>query len=307
MSINFKLLNAFMLVAECGTLRMAAEKANRSLPAISMQIKRLEEQLGTHLFHRTSRKLELTSTGEQLLTYVRRAFLEMDQGLLQLKQTINLQQGKVSIACSPTVATTRLPAILSGFARQYPGIRLYVQELSLVEQLESIEKCHVDFSIGPAPHGIAPHIQFDPVLRDEIYALLPATYAQAKKSVLTLAEFSRFPALMLSSDSGLRPMMDEALRTAGLVLQMRCEAKQISTLIAMVRSGMGAALLPRIALHENLGKDLVALRITEPNMARELGILTAKGRSPTSAASQLQRMVHQLLAPMGAESVFASL
>lgn len=117
MNINLKLLNSFLLVAEYSSFREAAERANRSLPAISMQIKQLEEQLGVTLFHRTTRRVELTKEGEHLLISVRKALAVIEGGLLELKSASDIAIGQITFACVPTVASTRLPTILSAFSK----------------------------------------------------------------------------------------------------------------------------------------------------------------------------------------------
>ncbi|NYT23004.1 LysR family transcriptional regulator [Alcaligenaceae bacterium] len=292
---NLKLFNAFLIVAETGSVRNAADKASRSDSAISMQIKQLEAQLGTQLFHRTGRKLELTVAGRQLLVHVRQAMQQVDRGLRQLKQGLDLERGNVVMGCSPTIAATRLPQVLSAFSERYPGIELLIRELTLAEQLECLRQGTVDFCLGPAFLHATTDILFEYVVHDQIYALLPADMAPKGRTTLTLAEYTMFPALMLSNDSGLRPMMDEALRCAGLSLKLRCEARQISTLIAMVRNGMGAALLPRIALDDLADERSTALRVTHPDMERSLGILSMRNEIPAPAAQALQHMIREML------------
>lgn len=291
MNINLKQFNAFLLVAECGSLRAAAQRANRSLPAISMQVHHLEEQLGTPLFQRRGKQLALTDAGQHLLAFTRRAFQELDAGLRQLQQTINLEQGHVSLACSPSLATSLLPAILSTFSQRYPGIRLHLRELSLQEQVDSLKSQAVDFSVGPQPDDMDPSMAFEPVMHDEILAVLPGNHPLASKSSMTLRAFTRMPILILSRDAGFRRTFDTVLGAAGIApSQIRCEAKQISTLIAMVRAGMGAALLPRVALRDLAGDDrhaLAVLRVTRPTLTRELGILTLRRARLAPAAKLL--------------------
>jgi len=104
MNINLRLLATFLSVAEHTSFRKAAQYTNRSLPAVSMQIKQLEEQLGLALFQRTTRKVELTQAGEQLMISARKAMAELESGLTLLQHTVDVQQGHLSFACVPTIA-----------------------------------------------------------------------------------------------------------------------------------------------------------------------------------------------------------
>ena len=89
--VNLKLLHMFVAVAENRSFRMAAEQLNRSQSAVSMQIKQLEEQVGVAIFHRTTRRVELTSEGERLLGHARRALDEWENGLRQIRDVVDIQ------------------------------------------------------------------------------------------------------------------------------------------------------------------------------------------------------------------------
>ena len=294
MNVNLKLLHIFLLVAEHGSFRQAAEQSHRSLPAISMQVRRLEEQLGVALFHRTTRRVQLTAEGEHLLAYARRALAEMETGLRHIRQTVDMQQGRISLSCVPTLAGTCLPGILADFNRSYPGIVLFVRELALIDLLESVRRQDVDFGIGPRPDERLQEFSFEPVMQDEICALLPASGPRQYRQGIGLEAFSRMPVLMISRQAGLRAMLDRTLREAGLDVQIRCEAMHVETLIAMARAGMGAALLPRISIPADVGPSLRVVSL-KPPMARTVGIITLRGQALPPASLRLKERVAQTL------------
>src|ERR1700723_3215601 len=119
--VNLKLLHMFVAVAENRSFRMAAEQLDRSLSAVIIQIKQLEEQVGAAIFHRTTRRVELTSEGERLLGHARRALDEWEKGLRQIRDVVDIQRGTLSIGCVPTVAATILPKALSAFETPIPA------------------------------------------------------------------------------------------------------------------------------------------------------------------------------------------
>lgn len=175
MNINFKLIGTFLSVAQNESFRRAAEETNRSLPAVSMQVKQLEEQLGVALFQRTTRKVTLTQEGEQLLISARKALAELEVGLSHIQHAADVQQGHLSFACVPTIASTRLPAILTAFAKKYPGISVHVRELANQDLLEAVRRREVDFAIGPVPEKKG-ELEFAPIFVDDYCAMLPRGY-----------------------------------------------------------------------------------------------------------------------------------
>ncbi len=117
MNVNLKLMHTFLLVAEHNSFCRAAEFSNRSQSAVSMQIRQLEMQLGVSLFHRTTRRVRLTHEGELLLGSARRAVTELQIGLRQIKEAIDVQRGSPARARAPALAA----GSNNGLQPQAPG------------------------------------------------------------------------------------------------------------------------------------------------------------------------------------------
>jgi DNA-binding transcriptional LysR family regulator len=293
MNINFKLLGAFLSVAENSSFRKAADQTNRSLPAVSMQIKQLEEQLGVVLFQRTTRRVELTEAGEKLMISARKALAELEGGLTQIQHDVDIQQGRLSFACVPTISSTRLPLILTTYAKKYPGITVHVRELANQELLEAVRRRDVDFAIGPMPERKG-ELDFSPIFVDEYCALLPRGYQDGGRASISLRELSKLPLLKLSSSTAFRDHVDNALRLHGLVAESNFEFMHVNTLIAMAEAGLGVALLPRIAIPRKT--PLKAVRIINPALSRTIAVVTIRGHSLSPAAARLVELCNDLIA-----------
>lgn len=291
-NINFKLLYIFLLVADHNSFRRAAEKSSRSEAAVSMQIKQLELQLGVSLFHRTTRNVELTKDGKDLIGPVRKAIAEIEAGLKRIRESADLESGTLSIACVPTVAATRLPHILLAFQKAHPKIGVHVREVVATELFDSLRQRQVDFGIGPKTRAIT-EFSFKSVLKDEMYALLPANYGLQRKRGVTLKELSRLPILMLTTLSAFRSELDAALKARKLTLITKFEVRNPQTLCAMAEAGLGAALLPRISVP--LRTSLQAVPVIGPSLTREICIVTLKGQSLSPAAARLTSFVERLI------------
>ena len=292
--VNLKLLQAFLRVADYGSFREAAEDAHRSQSAMSAQIKALEAQLGIALFHRTTRRVRLTAEGQQLLEAARRAVHEIELGLQRIAEAVDLQSGRVAISCSPTIAATRLPAVLAMFERDYPRVRMLVQELTSAALFETVRRHEVDFGIGPVT--CMPEFTFDSILTEELFALVPRSVLAAagldvRGPDIPLAELARTPILLLNAATALRTLVEEALEGLGIRLAPKYEFSQAQSLIAAAEAGLGSAILPRSVLPQRLPTAVRALRIVEPMMSRQIAIITLKGQSLPPAAARLAELL----------------
>ena len=134
---------------------------SRSTSVVSAQIKQLEQQIGARLFHRTTRSVSLTPEGTLLLQAARNGFREIESGLRQLQETLDLRVGRIAVASSPIMAATFLPPLLAEFEAHYPTIRILVRELTPAEIAHSLQQGDADFGLGPQPES--PAFAFKPL------------------------------------------------------------------------------------------------------------------------------------------------
>jgi DNA-binding transcriptional LysR family regulator len=294
MNVNLKLMHTFLLVAEHSSFCRAAEVSNRSQSAVSMQIRQLELQLGVSLFHRTTRRVQLTREGELLLVCARKAVSELQTGLRQVKEAVDIQRGRLTLACAPTLAATRLPAILATFQKSYPGVTANVREQASTEMLDSIRRRDVDFGIGPRCPN-ATEFQFQPILLDEIYALIPTCLDVGPRETISLLELSHMPTLVLAGSPAMQAMLDKAQKAAGITLNIKYEVQQVQTQIAMATAGLGAAILPRIAIPLKLDSRVRAVPIVDPPLVRELCVVNLRGQCLSPVAARFVEMLQRLI------------
>lgn len=284
-SINLKLLHTFMLVGEYQSFRAAGDRAHRSGSAISSQIRALEAQIGLTLFHRTTRRVVLTHEGEQLFRCVGRALAEVETGLQELQDAANLQRGRISLACAPTIAGAYLGEVLAAFKRQHPGVQVFVREITAAALFESVRRREVDFGISVV--GNSPEFRYEPLRDDELVALVPRSLLAGKRATITLKALSAMPLLVLEQGTALRSSIEEAMAAQGLHLVTRFQFMHSQTLISMASSGLGAAILPSIALPRTLAPSVQKLRIVKPALVRRMAIVSLPGQALSPAAGKL--------------------
>ena len=296
-NVNLKLLQAFLLVAGTRSFKTAALQTFRSQSALSAQIRQLEEQLGVPLFHRTTRSVSLTAEGTQLREYARRALVEIDAGLRKIREAADIRSGKVALACSPTIAQSHLAKVLAAFEADYPGIDVSVREQSSSYIYDSVRKREVDFGVGPA----LPLDDFkcDYLFEEPFLALVPRKLYSAAAATLPLARLATMPLLMLSSATALRGTLENAMKERGVDFLTRYEFAQAATLISMAEAGLGAAILPSVAVPQKLGRNLRVLPIVNPSLHRQIALITARGYALSPASMRLAELVKRLLRGIG--------
>lgn len=286
--VNLKLLHIFIAIAETRSFRQASELLNRSQSAVSMQMKQLEEQIGVTLFHRTTRRVELTTEGIMLLGFARRALEEWKNGLVEIREAVDMQRGTLSFGCIPTIAATVLPRILRNFQTNYPGISISLRELTAEELLESIRRKEVDFGIGVRTDR-STEFNFENLFEEPIYAI--ATSAFPLKARLDLAELSKYPLLLNSSSTALRRLLDRSFAARDLPMNIKFEVAHTHTLTALAIAGLGVGILPKIAIPPLARKRFQSVPIVNPVLTRTIAIIALKGRSLSPAAQALTQTI----------------
>lgn len=290
-SVNLKLLNAFMLVAEHQSFRQAAEASHRSQSAVTTQIKQLESQLGVMLFHRTTRQVALTAEGQLLFESTRRAMAEVELGLRVIQESADLKRGRIFLSCSTTVASTRLAPILAAFENDYPGVEVYVSELASSDMFETVRSESVDFGIGPVVE--TSEFDFQEILTENLYAIVPKKFLARAGKTIALARLAEMPLLLLSPATALRAMLEDAAREQGVELRTKFQFSQAPTLISMANAGLGVAILPRLVVPETTHSGTHTLLIDSPKLQRTVAVVTLKGRSLSPAATRLIQIVKE--------------
>lgn len=291
--VNLKLLQTFLLVAENNSFREAADQVNRSQSAVSTQIKQLEEQIGVALFHRTTRRVTLTTEGEQLLSNARRAIGEIEAGLRKLREMADIRRGRVALACSPTIAATRLPQILAAFEREYPGIRIVLQELKSVELFAALRDGHVDFAIGPVVGD--GDFDFETILSERLHALVPYTLLRKPGHTITFAELAGLPIIQFYSSTVMGQLILEAAKSRNLALNIHYQCIQGQTMVALAEAGLGATILTESVADAAMSPKTQKRLITEPEITQDFGIIRVRGHMLSPAASRLADLIRQMM------------
>lgn len=295
--INLKLLQTFLLAAESGSFRKAAEEGNRSPSAISMQIKDLEEQIGISLFTRTPQRAKLTNEGRVLFDEISRAMSDVQASVDRLIELAARRKGKVQIACAPTLAASRLPDILATFKLRYPRSVVEVTETPPQAALAMLKQQEVEFYIGPEVPNLT-EFQFEPISQDPLVVCMPQQFSPSG-TASRIDVLARFPLILLSRKTAVRGVVDRLIQEASVVLNVQYEVESAQTALALTSAGVGVSILPKIALGPNIDPRICVLPLDHPLACRAVGIITNRGYVQQRYAEQLIALIRMKLRDEG--------
>jgi len=288
---NFR-LKVFRSVCEHLSFRRAAEELHLSQPAITQQVKALEDELGTRLFDRTGGHVVLTAAGRILK---KRAAELADLAARTQEELAALSgehSGLLSAGASTSIAQYVLPRMLGGFKRQHPKVKLQIRSGNTEQVVEWLVEGRISIGLIEGP-ALRKDLRVEAFMEDELVLLFPAGHPWSKRKELTVADLKDAPFLLRERGSGTRRVLEQALEKAGLKMReidVAMELDSSEAIISSVEMGLGigfvtrAAVLPRLPL----GKIATA-RIKGLRIPRNFSFVYPAGPKPDGLAGALRK------------------
>ena len=290
MRIDVLGLQAVVSIAERGSFHAAALHLNLSQTALSHRIRKLEGSIGARLLLRTTRQVALTPAGVALLPNARKLFEELDAAVSNLKTDVMAHEEKIVIGCLPTAAMQILPEVIAAFSRLYPSVHVKILDNSAKEIAERVQSGEAAFGITIVAANRW-DLDLTPIAKEPFVLVCHRSLPIAANQTLTFAQIQGVPLVRISAETGNRILIDDALGTRRETLSWRYEVQRVSTAVSLVRSGIGAAIVPQLAVDLAASDDVVAIPLSAPAISRTLGIIRAKGVPLQPAAQQLLTLV----------------
>ena len=278
--LTLKQLRYFEAVARHGHFGRAAEVSSVSQPAISVQIRELEDLLGQTLFDRSARQVRLTAFGETFAPHVRAILRGVDDLSDLARSAAGRLVGKLRLGVIPTIGPYLLPKLLDGLGRAFPDADLSIRETQTEPLIEDVRNGRLDAALLALPIS-EPGLVETPLF-EERFVLVRDT-SEAGNPVPTGQSLAQMRLLLLEEGHCFR---DQALDFCGPVSARasdRMEASSLATLVQMVASGMGVTLLPEMAVPLETGSANVSVaQFPEPEPTRTIGLIW-RANSPLTA------------------------
>jgi DNA-binding transcriptional LysR family regulator len=272
-------LRYFLAVAEELHFGRAADKLHLSQPPLSMQIRALEKGLGTALFHRAHRRVELTEAGRILLDKGHRILIQLDAARALVQQAGRGETGELAIGFITPIQYTALPTIVRQFRRDYPHVKLQLRELMSDAQIPEL----LDGSLG-AGFLTAPlreqRLARRRVMRERMIAAIPAGHPLARAPArISIRRLAGEPAVMFPR--AIAPVLfDEIVsfcKHSGFSLRIEQEAAQTQTIVSLVSAGLGVAIVPE-SIQRLRRPGVVYRKFSEPSPIMETVVAWLKDR-----------------------------
>jgi LysR family nitrogen assimilation transcriptional regulator len=278
--MDFKQLRAFLTVAETGNVTRAAQVLHLVQPAVSRQIKLLEEDIGAALFERERHGMVLTDAGKALVGYGRRALLELDRARVEIQGASSGISGLVTLGLLPSTIDTLSSPLVAAVTQTYPGVRLRLAMGYAGTLLKWLESGEIDAALlYGAERGT--EVQARPLIEEPLWVIGPKTAKLRRHRSVPLSDLVGAPLVLPNQPHGIRSLVDHACAVAGIELTVSAETNSLSVQRSLVIGGHGLTILPPIAVADDLrSRALTGAPLTDPDISRTI-VLALPTNRPT--------------------------
>ena len=278
--MELRQLDYFVAVAEELSFTRAATRLRVAQPAVSQQIRRLERELRQQLVDRSGRRIRLTPAGDVFLNHAREALGAARAGLDAMHSFDGELSGVISVGTVPTPPAWMLER-LAAFHRGHPAVRAIVvtghpEQLADAVATESLDLALVGVTgprqpAGPRGARLSQLLGSSLVGREPLLALVPSDHPLAGRDQLSVRQLARHEFVTLAPGSGLRAVLELVFADADLSPEIVAESDDLHEIPALVRAGLGVAVVPASVARTN--PDLSAMRLTRPSLERTTTLL----------------------------------
>lgn len=266
-------LQYVLAVAEHRNFTLAAEKSFVTQPTLSMQVQKIEDELGVLIFDRSKKPIQLTEVGEKIVAQAKNIVSESGR----IKDIVDQQKGFIGgefrLGIIPTVMPTLLPMFLNNFIKKYPKVRLIIEELNTDEIIFRLNNGHLDAAIAATPLS-EEKIKEIVLYYEPFVAYLPETSESLGKKEIEITDLNPDEILLLRDGHCFRESVLNLCKINDNGGKFRIESGSFETLIKLADEGLGTTLLPYLHTLDLKEKDQSKLRhFKEPKPAREVSLI----------------------------------
>ena len=273
-------LKYVLSVAEYQNFTVAAEHSFVTQPTLSMQIQKLEDQLGVKIFNRSKKPIELTEVGKKIVKQSKVIVDESNRIIDIVHQQKGYIGGEFKLGIIPTVMPTLLPMFLYNFTKKYPKVKLIIEELTTEDIIKKLLDGHIDAAIAATPLKNEA-IKERPLYYEPFVGLIPENHRLFNNKYITSDELEMDDILLLEDGHCFKDSVINLCRTHKRDIKkgFQLESGSFDTLIKLSKEGLGMTLLPYLHTLDLNDKDKKHLReFTNPPPAREVSIIYHKSQ-----------------------------
>ena len=281
--MDFDQLEIFLEVARLASFSRAAEKRFRTQPAISSQIRALEEEVGARLLDRAGGRVTLTVAGKVFFEYAVRTLESRKAALTAVAETEQVPRGAILVCANEGTCLHILPEVFAQFKRSYPDVSVGIVRAGYTRILESVVESAVDFGVVSLPVNDN-RLKVVPIHYDELVLIAPPSHALARKRSATIAEAAAYP-LVLPKAGHTRDALEALFYERKLKPRVTMELDSSELLKRFVAADVGVGFIARSSIvHDIRAKALVAVALADAQIRRDLALVFRKDKMLSRAA-----------------------
>jgi LysR family transcriptional regulator, low CO2-responsive transcriptional regulator len=281
--MDFDQLETFLEVARHASFSRAAEKRFRTQPAISSQIRSLEEEVGAKLFDRSGGKVSLTAGGKAFQKYVEETLDARKAMLVAIAEMERVPRGEIIVGANEGTCLHILPEVFADFKKQYPDVSVNIKRADYSGILESVIDNSVDFGVVSLP-VTDNRLTVVLIHRDELVIIVPPSHPLGKMKSAPIVEAAKFP-LVVPKVGHTRDSLEELFHERRLKPNYTMELDSSELLKRFVAAGVGVGFIARSNVVEDVrARSLAAITIADAQVRRDLALVFRKDKALSRAA-----------------------
>ena len=279
-NIDLNLCKSFVAVAKSGSISKAADMLYVSQPAVSRNIKILEDRLECKLFNRTAKGVELTADAQKLMYYMENAYNTIKTGFKVLNDSNDLLKGEVRIGVPTHICIFLVSDIIEAFNKNYPGIKFSIVNRSTTEMVDMLEKRELDVIIDSYPiESSREDIVVDDLIEVDNCFVASNKYAKliSNSKAISINELSQYPLLLQQAKTSTRKALDNILGGSLEIFEPNIEVATTEVMLDLVKKGLGIGYFTKMSVMDKLQSgELIEIPIKEELPKTKIGIVYIK-------------------------------
>lgn len=293
--MTIKQLQYFLRIAELKSFSKAAAYLHVAQPALGLQVRKLEEELGVKLLDRHSRGVVPTEAGLLLREHAIVILRQVERAKQSVTDLSGPPRGKIAVGVTPTLNLILAAQLVQRCRRDCPDVSLSIVDAMSEDLMEWVESDRLDLAFSYNPSAV-PGLVCEPLLTEDLCLIGPAESGAGKPETARIAELAHLPLILTSAASGLRTLAEEAARAKNIDLNLVLEIDSVTATKEMVAQKIGYAILPPGAVHREVEDGrLTARRFARPALSRKMYLVYSASHPASNAATAVREVMRQVV------------
>ena len=282
-------LKYLVTINECGNITLASKKLNLSQPSLTMQIKKLEDELGVKIFNRKNKPFVITELGQKIISQAKKVLLEEKKINDIINQDKEIFTGKLKIGITPSLVSSISDIIISSFEKKFKNVELVISEIKSEDITNAIEESDID--VGITPYFLKTNnIIEQPLFYEPFVVYLPENHRLKNIKKLNIDDFE-FENLLFTSESSISKQVSQLFKGLNLNYTKIIESQNLQTYINLSDKGYGVVIVPFLNSLKFENKSSQFKEFIKPVPARQICLISLKSEPKKTLTQILKKNI----------------